>query len=212
MRQERQSSFTAFAVCLALALVGAGCKETTTRDGGIDASGATLTSGQVAQVLLSVNNAEVQQAQIALGQVQLGDVRMYAQRMRDEHSAANQRQQSLFQQNNITPAESSVNQMLVQNANQNTQQLQALTGDMVSTTVGDGGVAIGDGGMLIALFDRTYIDIQYRQHEQVLDIIENVLNRAVQNSPLRDEVQLVRMTVRDHHDQAKAIQDRIGRP
>lgn len=193
--------------------VGAGCSKSTVQDGGVDISGASLTNGQVAQVLKSVNDAEIAQAQIALMKYALMDVKNYAQRMQDDHTAANQRQATLFQQNNITLADSAVNTTLVQHAAANTAQLNTVGNYDLATSVEDGGVVVPDGGGNAAsLFDKTYIDIQYREHDEVLTVIDTALLKAVQNEPLRNELNTTRTAVQDHRDMAKTLRDRIGTP
>lgn len=202
-------SIPALVLGAAVALLAACSDNNGKKDGGIDAAGPSLSNGQVAQVLLSVNTAELTQAQLALAQATLNDVRVYAQRMQDDHNAAQQRQQQLFQQLTITPADSNINQMLVQQANNNTARLRAAGQD--GGLPQDGGV-VNDGGVNNPLFDRTYIDIQAGQHDQVLTLIDSALLPAVQTGPLRNELTATRQTVQDHRDQARTIRDRIGAP
>ena len=81
------------------------------------------------------------------------------------------------------------------------------------STVQDGGVVVPDGGGNAAsLFDKTYIDIQYREHDEVLTVIDTALLKAVQNEPLRNELNTTRTAVQDHRDMAKTLRDRIGTP
>ncbi|HEX8537518.1 MAG TPA: DUF4142 domain-containing protein, partial [Cystobacter sp.] len=66
----------------------------------------TLNDEEIAQVFMTVNQGEIEQGQLALQQARNPAVREFAERMIQEHTAANQQVQTRLQNLGITPRES----------------------------------------------------------------------------------------------------------
>lgn len=172
-----KTTSVAGALILALGLA-AGCDESETVT--VAPTGmppVALTDAQIAGVLLAANQGEVMEAQAARPKLSASQATTFADRMIADHGPAIAREEALFAQQGLTAAPSDVMQMLQADAMANVQTLQ-------STPAG-------------TFADLTYLCMQVRDHEKVLNIADTQLQTA-SNAALANEVSTVRQTVQAH--------------
>jgi putative membrane protein len=183
----------------------AGTAGTATSGGsGMDAGAVALNDAQVATLLHLANQAEIRQAQMAGERAVDTDVRDFAQRMIEDHTAADTALTYLFSNGSVSPqadastlldaalsddggiplVESGISQMLSSEASLHDQLLQRKTGEA---------------------FDLAYMTAQVAMHGELLRIIDNSLLPSAQNAALREQLQSTRNTVSMHSEHALEI-------
>jgi putative membrane protein len=144
-----------------------------------------LTDGQIAQVLATVDAAEIEQGQLALSKSSNPGVRDYASHMVAQHTASRDAGARLASQSGLGLAESPKASELQAAGTQMLERLN--TADAAS-------------------FDTTYIQGQAEQHAEVLTMIDDQLQPAVNDAALRDHLTQARAMVKEHLDRAKQLQ------
>jgi putative membrane protein len=144
-----------------------------------------LSDGQIAEVLATVDGAEIEQAQVALQKSTNTGVREFAQHMVDEHTASKQAGAELASRNSLTLASSP-----------KSTTVRATGGEML------GKMKAAD----VSTFDATYIQAQIDQHSEVLQMIDDQLLPAVVNPELRTFVSNARGMVERHLHQAQQLE------
>jgi len=144
-----------------------------------------LTDGQIAQVLATVDSAEIEQGQLALSKSSNPGVRDYASHMVAQHTASKEAGARLASQNGLGLAESPKASELQSHGTQVLERLN--TADAAS-------------------FDSTYVQAQAEQHAEVLTMIDDQLQPAVNDAALREHLTKARAMVQDHLDKAKLLQ------
>lgn len=145
-----------------------------------------LTDGQIAQILVAVDESEIEQAQLALEKATDPDVRGYASHMIEQHTASKDSSARLASQSGLQLAESPKAQELKVSGTKHLDELKAAA-DAKS-------------------FDITYARGQAEQHAEVLTLIKDQLQPAVSDPTLRDHLANARAMVSEHLDKAKALQ------
>jgi predicted outer membrane protein len=148
----------------------------------------TLTDAQVASVLLTINQGEITVSQIAVTRGQTVRVRTYAQELVTEHTAAQVRENDLFEDRMITPADNSVSMMLQSEAAATVSELQAASDED---------------------FDTTFISGVIAAHENVLALIDGQLLPSAMDDDLREELVAFRIAVDRHRVEAIEISERL---
>jgi putative membrane protein len=144
-----------------------------------------LSDGQIAAILTTVDDAEIEQAQVALQHATNPEVRAFATHMVEQHTAAKQAGAQLAAQAALKPVESPKSQELQAAGAQTLARLKAADH---------------------ANFDITYLSAQIEQHAEVLKLIEDQLLPAVNAPALRDHLSTARGMVQQHLDEARRIQ------
>lgn len=144
-----------------------------------------LSDGQIAAVLMTVDDGEIQQAQSALQRATDPEVRAFATHMIDQHTASKQAGAQLASQTGLRPVESPKSRELQADASQQLERLNSADQ---------------------ANFDITYVSGQIEQHTAVLKLIEDQLLPAVNQPGLRDHLQTARGMVQEHLERARQIQ------
>lgn len=160
-------------------------------DGGADAGddGGIRSDAQIMHVLATANTGEVEQGTLASSKATDPAVLSFAQRMVTEHTAGNQRGQTLAQAKGLTPADNPTSQQLKSESDAIVAQLQPLTG---------------------AAFDAAYIDSQVTVHTKVLALIDEVLLPAATDPDVRTELTTTRGHVATHLSEAQAIKEAVA--
>jgi predicted outer membrane protein len=144
---------------------------------------AVLTDAQIASVLSTANEGEVQQNTVAVGKATTPEVRALAQELIDMHTAAQTRLNALLTTLNVTAADNDVSQQLRAASLRVVSTLQSVTGP----------------------FDLPYLQSQIDVHIQVLNLIDQTLLPSAQSLQLRSELAVVRGEVASHLAQARAL-------
>lgn len=144
-----------------------------------------LTDGQIAQILASVDTAEIEQAQLALEKSQDQGVRGYANHMIEQHTASKDAGSKLASQSGLKLADSPKSEELKMSGSKMLDQLKAADEKN---------------------FDITYLQGQAQQHNDVLTLIKDQLQPAVVDPGLRDFLGNARAMVSEHLEKAKQLQ------
>jgi putative membrane protein len=143
-----------------------------------------LSDPEVAGVIIEANTGEAGAGQVATARASAPAVLTFAQRMIDEHSAANRRLTMLVDQLSITPSDSAIRRMLGMQAHEAVDMLWAAPA---------------------SAFDRMYMQGQVDMHMMVLDLIDSVLLPSATNAMLKMEVMTMRMAVVTHLADARSV-------
>jgi putative membrane protein len=150
----------------------------------VPATGTTpmtkLSDGQIAGILASVDDGEVEQARLAVTKATNPEVRTFANHMIEEHTKSKQDAAQL----GLTPAESPKAKELQQAGAKMLSQLNAADANN---------------------FDITYVDGQIEQHSEVLTLIKDQLLPAVNQPALREHLNKARSMVDQHLTHARQL-------
>lgn len=149
----------------------------------------TLTDDQILGVTTVANGGEVAQGQLALSKARDPRVKSLASMMVHDHTAAQTKSASLARAANLTPTTSSVADAIQHDGNAVTQSLKAAGQD----------------------FDKVYVDAQVKEHQAVLDILDQQLIPNVKNADVKAYLVEVRSTVSKHLQHAKELQQTLGK-
>lgn len=155
-------------------------------------SGTTaLADADIAQIVTTANQGEIDQANAALAKASSADVRAFAQMMVTDHTNALTQTSNLLTSRNITPSTANdVASTLQSGSRQTIANLSTYTG---------------------ADFDRQYINSQVDLHQWLLAQLDNALIPSAHDRRLRDLLQTQRTSVAAHLDRARQIQGTLGR-
>jgi putative membrane protein len=146
---------------------------------------ATLTDEQILQVAHSADLGEIEQGTLALTKAKDARVKKLAKMMVSDHTAADTKGMALGKKNNLTPAASPVSTSLESDAQAATSTLKSATG---------------------ADFDKAYVDAQVKEHQAVLDTIDQKLAPAAKNADLKAFLADVRPKIATHLQHAEDLQ------
>jgi putative membrane protein len=149
------------------------------------APAATPNDAQIAGIVMTANNGEIDAGKLAESKAQNPKVKEFARSMIKEHTDMNQQAAALAKKKQMSPAESDVTKTLKDDSAKVAANLKSMSG---------------------AGFDKAYIDSQVNDHEKVLMMIDNVLLPNAKDADLKAMLQKARPAVNMHLDQAKALQ------
>jgi putative membrane protein len=141
----------------------------------------------IAAVLGTVNQGEVDEAQLAIGKSKSADVRKFAQHMAADHRDMIRKDKALLSRIHVTPSDNVVSNQLKSDGR---GELAALQGD----TGRD--------------FDRAYMDAQVKGHHHALELIDQMLPN-MQNGDFKTAIQGARAKVEHHLQEAERIQQTV---
>lgn len=168
-------------LCAALMAVAAG---------GAWAQGAAPTDPQIAAIVVTANQVDIDAGKVAKAKGQAKEVREFAQRMITDHTGVNKSATELVQKLHVTPEPNPTSQSLQQGGDQNLATLKKLKG---------------------AAFDRAYIDHEVAYHEAVLNAVDKTLIPSAQNAELKALLVKVRPAFVAHLEHAKQIQAMLAK-
>ena len=174
----------------AILLCAAGCSmNSMTSSSALPAPG--VTDADIAQIMTTANQGEIDQANAALAKASAADVRAFAQMMVSDHTGALNALNSLLTDRSITPA----------TTNDIASQLQSGSSQTIANLNTYNG----------ADFDRQYINAMVDAHQWLLTQLDNSIIPSTRDRRLRDLLQTQRGTVAMHLDRARQIQGTLGR-
>lgn len=147
-----------------------------------------LTDKQIAQVIITIDEGEIEAAQIAKTQAQSEEVKRFADMMIQQHSANRAEVAKITRKDSIALGGSDLSDGVRKDITTNDQDLKhapQLT------------------------FDKAYLAVQVDAHQKALAILRDSLLPSVQNPDLRAFLQRTQAAVNDHLDRAKNLQSRI---
>lgn len=152
------------------------------------AAPAGMSDPQIVAQISAANGLEIAAGQLAGPKAQHGDVQAFARDMVTEHQAMQGQVDSLVTRANITPQPAAPD-TLAEKAEAARQQL-------------DGQAAGAD-------FDRMYMDMQVRDHEATLNLL-NAARGAAQHADLRTLIDGAIPKVTQHLERARQIRGQLG--
>jgi putative membrane protein len=149
-----------------------------------------LADEQTVRILTTVNGGEIEQAKLAKQQAQDPRVKKFAATMIQEHTKANDKIIKLYKKEQLLPANSSVANDLADKGSQVLSSLNNVEGRD---------------------FDKTYMDAQVQQHQEVLDMLSTRLIPSAENAQLKAALEDSKAMVAHHLAMARQIQSQLAR-
>jgi putative membrane protein len=157
---------------------------------GSQAQSADPTDPQIAAIVVTANQVDIDAGKLAMSRSQSKDVRAFAQEMVKDHGAVNKSATALVHKLKVTPEASDTSQSLKKGGDDNLADLRKLKGTE---------------------FNRAYIDHEVTYHEAVLDAIDKTLIPNAKNAELKALLEKSRPVFVEHLDHAKHLQASMGK-
>ncbi|MBV9945602.1 MAG: DUF4142 domain-containing protein [Myxococcales bacterium] len=158
---------------------------TTGAGAGAAESTSGLTDDEIVLVLHTANRGEIDQGNLAQTKAKDARVKKLAAMMVKDHTAADTKGVALAKKVKLQPAPSSVASSLQSDAESTTTSLKSETG---------------------GAFDKAYVDAQVKEHQAVLDTIDQKLLPNVKNAELKAFITEVRPKIAMHLQHAQDLQ------
>jgi len=153
------------------------------------AQAAGPTDPQIAAIVVTANQVDVDAGNLALKQAQSREVKDFAQLMVTDHSGVNKSASDLVQRLHVTPENSPTSESLQKGGNANLAALRKVSG---------------------ATFDKNYIDHEVTYHQAVLDAVDKTLIPSAHNAELKALLVKVRPAFVSHLEMAKQLQSKLA--
>jgi putative membrane protein len=144
-----------------------------------------LNDGQIAKVLMTVNEGEIEAGELAEDKAKRPEVKDFAKMMISQHKQNKKDTKGLAENNKLDTKKSDLMKSIEQD--NKTAKKDLKEADAKS-------------------FDKAYVDAMVNGHEKVLALLDNTLIPAAQNAALRDHLTKTRGAVAAHLDHAKKLQ------
>ncbi|TKC78956.1 DUF4142 domain-containing protein [Trinickia terrae] len=158
--------------------------------GAAQAQSAGPTDPQIAAIVVTANQVDIDAGKLAESKTQSKDVKAFAQRMITDHTGVNQAAVDLVHKLGVTPEDNATAQSLKTGGDANLANLKTLSG---------------------LQFDRAYIDHEVAYHESVIDALDKTLIPSAKNAELKALLVKVRPAFIAHLDHAKHLQQALGK-
>lgn len=152
---------------------------------GSAAEGSGPTDPQIAAIVVTANQVDIDAGTLAKSKAQAAPVREFAQLMITDHTGVNKAATDLVQQLHVTPVSSPTSESLQKGGDENLAALKKLSG---------------------ASFDKAYVDHEVTYHEAVLSAVDQTLIPNAQNAQLKALLVKVRPAFVAHLEHAKRLQ------
>ncbi len=153
------------------------------------AQGAGPTDPQIAAIVVTANQVDIDAGQLAKTKSKSKEVKDFAQLMITDHGGVNASAVALVTKLHVTPEPNPTSQSLKQGGEQNLASLKKLSG---------------------SAFDKAYIDHEVVYHQAVLDAVDKTLIPSAQNAELKALLVKVRPAFVAHLEHAKHLQSTLG--
>jgi len=172
-----KSSLIVFTTALLLAATGA------------FAQGAGPTDPQIAHIVVTANQVDIDAGKLAEQKGNSKEVRDFGKMMVTDHSGVNKQAVELVTKLKVKPEDNPTSQSLKSGGAENVKKLEGLKG---------------------AAFDKAYIEHEVAYHQQVLDAVDKTLIPNAKNEELKALIVKVRPAFVAHLEHAKQIQSKLG--
>lgn len=153
------------------------------------AAAPALSDPQIAAIVVSANQVDIDAGELALKKSKTEEVRKFAQRMVTDHSAVNKAAVELVTKLKVTPEESDASRGLTASGVATRANLEKLDGDA---------------------FDRAYVDNEVAYHKAVIGVLDSQLIPAATNAELKSTLVGVKPAFDAHLQHAEQIQAALG--
>jgi putative membrane protein len=154
------------------------------------AQGAGPTDPQIAHIVVTANQVDIDAGKYAKGHTKNKDVQAFAQQMITDHSAVNKQAVALAGKLKVKPEDNPTSQSLKKGGDDNIAALKKLKGKE---------------------FDKAYVDHEVAYHQAVLDAIDKTLVPSAKNEELKALIVKVRPAITAHLEHAKHLQSQLGK-
>ena len=169
--------------CIAATLISLGA-------GASWAQGAGPTDAQIASIVVTANQVDIDAGNLAKSTSKTKDVQDFAERMITDHTGVNKAATDLVTKLNVTPEANMTSLSLQKGGDENLAKLKKLQGHA---------------------FDKAYIDHEVAYHESVLQAVDKTLIPNAKNAELKALLVKVRPAFVAHLEHAKKIQAELGK-
>lgn len=154
------------------------------------AQGAGPTDPQIAAIVVTANQVDIDAGKLAVAQSTNADVKDFGQQMVTGHTGVNRSATELVTKLKVTPEDNDVSKSLKSDAEASASNLQGKSG---------------------ADFDKGYIDREVAYHQAVLDALDKTLIPGAQNAELKALLEKARPSFAAHLARAKDIQTALNK-
>jgi len=154
------------------------------------ARGAGPTDPQIAAIVVTANQVDIDAGRFAASKTRTGDVKAFAEQMIADHGAVNKSAEELVQRLGVKPEDNSTSESLKQGGDVNIAKLKAMEEKR---------------------FDKAYIDHEVAYHEQVLAALDKTLIPSAQNAELKALLVKVRPAFVAHLEHARQLQASLAK-
>jgi putative membrane protein len=154
----------------------------------IGASAQAPTDAQIAHIVVTANQVDINAGKRAASKGTNGDVKKFGQQMVTDHTGVNKQATELVTKLKVTPQDNPTSQSLKAGGKKNIAHLKTLKG---------------------AAFDKAYLDNEIAYHQAVIDAIDKTLIPNAQNAELKALLVKVRPAFVAHLEHAKTIQSSL---
>lgn len=153
------------------------------------AQDAQLTDPQIAAIVVTANQVDIDAGKLAIGKTHTKQVRDFAKLMVTDHTSVNQSAVALATRLNLKPEENATSNALKKGGEDNAAALKMLNGHE---------------------FDKAYVDHEVAYHEQVLGAMDKALIPSARNEELKGLLVKVRPAFVAHLEHARELQSALG--
>ncbi len=148
-----------------------------------------LTDENIAAIVTTVNNGEIEQAKLAQTNAKDAKVKQFAQLMIQHHTAGNKEAEKILAKASMKPADNEISTKIASDSKAMVESWKPTKG---------------------ADFDRAYMDAQVKQHQDVLAMMDAKLIPQVKNEDMKKALTGFRGVVETHLKQAQEIQGKLA--
>jgi putative membrane protein len=145
---------------------------------------------QIAAITTAAHEGEIEQAKLALRKGKDPQVKAFAQMMMDQHGEAKKQGQALATSLGMSPEATPASTQLQGDTQSAVSSLSALSGNE---------------------FDKAYVDLQVKNHKDVLEMLDDKLIPSAHNAELKKDLTDFRPKVVDHLQRAEALQQMLSK-
>ena len=157
---------------------------------GAHAQGSGPTDPQIAAIVVTANQVDIDAGKLAHGQSRSKAVQDFAQLMINDHGGVNRSATELVQRLKVKPEPNPTSESLKKGGDDNLARLKPLQG---------------------AAFDKAYVDHEVTYHQTVLDAMDKTLIPSAQNDQLKALLVKVRPAFVAHLEHARHLQATLGK-
>jgi putative membrane protein len=152
------------------------------------ASDAAPTDPQIAAIVVTANQVDIDAGKLALKKSSNRDVKAFAKTMVRDHTGVNRAATDLVHKLNVTPEANATSESLKKGGDDNLEKLKGLSGKA---------------------FDKAYVDHEVAYHQAVLDAMDKTLIPDAKNADLKALLVKVRPAFVEHLDHAKHLDAKL---
>ena len=157
---------------------------------GAYAQGAKPTDPQIAAIVVTANQVDIDAGKLAKSHSKSKDVQAFAQQMITDHTSVNKQATDLVHKLKVKPEPNDTSASLKKGGDENLANLKKLSG---------------------AAFDKAYVDHEVAYHQAVIDALDKTLVPSASNDELKALLVKVRPAFVAHLEHAKQLQSTLAK-